>query len=152
MVGGGHPVADAEPLNCPCGTGFTVDDAGDGHAMAHLDWLTRETVRRGLREREPGPIETALEDDLSAADLSGAGRKTMAAMARKLARVIDARGEDEPASQTAKAIETLRITMDKILAKETNDPDVKRRLEEILSTPGDGGSAVPPALRYPPES
>jgi hypothetical protein len=103
------------------------------------------------KPRGPGPIELALEDDLGRADLDGAGRKTLAAMARKLARVIDARGEDEPASQTAKAIETLRITLDKILSRETDDPDVKRRLEALLQTPSDGGSSVPPALRYPPK-
>ncbi len=143
-------VADP-PLKCPCGD-FDPNDPGKAHSLAHLDYLTRDARERGLLEREPGPIETALETDLAGADMGVRGRATLAAMARKLARVIDARGEDEPASQTAKAIETLRITMDKILAKETNDPDVKRRLEEILSTPGDGGSAVPPALRYPPES
>jgi hypothetical protein len=99
-----------------------------------------------------GPIEKALEDDLTRADLTAAGKGTLAAMARKLARVIDARGEDEPASQTAKAIETLRITLDKIMAKETDDPDTKRRLEEILQSPDSGGSSVSPPLRYPPES
>lgn len=142
---------DHDSVRCLCGD-FHPGDKGDAHAVSHLEWMTRDLKSRGLLEREPGPIATALEVDLSGADLSVRGRGTLAAMARKLARVIDARGEDEPASQTAKAIETLRITMDKILTRETDDPDTKRRLEELLSTPGDGGSSVPPALRYPPKS
>lgn len=125
----------------------------EGHPMAIVYPAPGHEPESGGRppDRTPGPIESALEQDLARADLSAAGKPTLAAMARKLARVIDRRGEDEPASQTAKAVETLRITMDKILARETDDPDTKRRLEEILQTPSDGGSSVPPALRYPPE-
>jgi hypothetical protein len=104
------------------------------------------------KPRPPGDIEKAVEADLAdLGSVTGPGKRTLMAMARKLARVIDARGEDEPASQTAKAIETLRITMAQIVVKENNDPALIRDLLAGLQQPGTGGSKVPPAIRYPPK-
>ena len=102
-------------------------------------------------EDERGPVELGVEADLEGVEL-GRGKYALAAAVRKLARVIDARGEDEPASQTAKAIETLRITMNQIHSKDSHDPQLVQQLLAGLQTPNSGGSPVPPALRYPPQS
>jgi hypothetical protein len=100
--------------------------------------------------REVGPIELAVESDLAGmADKVKPGRYALAALARKLARVIDARGDEEPASQTARAVDTLRITMNQITAGEEVDADVKQQLERLLGTPSAGGSTVSAEVRYP---
>src|SRR4051812_26162026 len=98
-------------------------------------------------------MEKAVEADIAdLGELTGPGKRTLAAMARKLAWVIDARGEDELPSQTAKAIDTLRITMERLVAKETNAPELVKPLLAGLQPPGHGGSAVSPTLRSPPKS
>lgn len=102
------------------------------------------------KPREIGPVETAVEQDLAGmTDRLKPGRYALAALARKLARVIDARGDEEPASQTAKAVDTLRITMNQIAAGEEVDANVQDQLSEWLSRPSAGGSAVSAEVRYP---
>jgi hypothetical protein len=102
---------------------------------------------------EPGAIEKAVLSDLQKiGELTKAGQATNAALAIKLARVLDARGDDEPASQTAKAVDTLRITMSKLTEAEYGDPDEKKRLGALLSSPNYGGSEVSATVRYPPQS
>ena len=103
--------------------------------------------------RTPGQIEQAIEADLLAlADNVKAGKLGLAALARKLARVIDARGDDEPPSQLAKAADTLRITMNQIASGEEANTDVRQQLEYLLSRPSAGGSAMSAEVRYPKES
>lgn len=99
---------------------------------------------------EPGPIEQAVEADLAgAADKIRSGRQALAALARKLSRVLDKRGDDEPASQTAKAVDTLRILMNQIMSGEDANPDEQNQLAAILGSPSAGGSAVSAEVRYP---
>jgi hypothetical protein len=105
-----------------------------------------------LPSRKVGPIEQAVEDDLaSMAAKVKLGRRALAESARKLARVLDARGDEEPASQTAKAVDTLRITMNQIAAGEEADANVQDQLQQLLGTPSAGGSAVSAEVRYPKE-
>lgn len=99
--------------------------------------------------REPGAVEAAVEADLKDLGRLRAGQAYLAASARKLARVIDARGDDEAASTLAKAVDTLRAVMNQLMAKESSDPNDLRNLRDFLSTPTDGGSSVSPPLRYP---
>jgi hypothetical protein len=95
-------------------------------------------------------VEQAVEQDLLAlADRVRPGKLVLAALARKLARVLDKRGDEEPASQTAKAVDTLRITMNQLTSGEEHDPDREQQLAAILGTPTAGGSAVSPEVRYP---
>jgi len=98
-----------------------------------------------------GPIETAVraEIDRLAERASRPGKLVLAAMAVKLSRVLDVRGDDEPASQTAKAVDTLRITMGQLLQGDRHDPDEQRKLEHILGSPSSGGSPVSAEVRYP---
>lgn len=98
----------------------------------------------------PGPIEESVNADLAGADEKiKAGKRALAALARKLARVIDKRGDDEPASQTAKAVDTLRILMNQIMSGEDANPDEQNQLAHILGSPSAGGSAVSAEIRYP---
>jgi hypothetical protein len=99
-----------------------------------------------------GPIEKSVEEDLAAvADKVRPGKLALAALARKLARVIDKRGDEESASQTAKAVDTLRILINQIMSGEDANQDEQARLETILGTPSAGGSAVSAEVRYPKE-
>ena len=94
------------------------------------------------KPREVGPIEQAVEGDLALmGQLTRPGQATLAAMARKLARALDARGDEESPSQTAKAIETLRTTMAQITTREAHNPDDADSLGKILGTPDVGGLA-----------
>lgn len=105
-----------------------------------------------VEPRKPGPIELAFERDLNGmASRVKAGKYALVEAARKLARVLDARGDEEPASQTAKAVDTLRITMNQIATGETEDANVQAQLAIALGTPGAGGSAVSAEVRYPKE-
>lgn len=100
--------------------------------------------------REPGPIEVAVKADLAAlAERVRPGKLALAAMALKLARVLDTRGDEEPASQTAKAVDTLRITMNQLTAGEDHDPEEQQRISDFLGTPSAGGSSVSAPIRYP---
>jgi len=102
-------------------------------------------------ERETGEVERSVEADLKALGTLPPGRTTLAAMARKLARTIDARGDDEAASALAKAVDTLRQVMNQLMAREVTDPNALGQLGAILGTPDDGSPAMSPALRYPEE-
>jgi hypothetical protein len=103
-------------------------------------------------EYEPGPVELAVESDLSgAADRVKTGKLALAQLARKLARVIDRRGDEESASQTAKAVDTLRILINQIMSGEDANPDEQEQLSHLLGTPSAGGSAVSAEVRYPKE-
>lgn len=101
--------------------------------------------------REPGAVEQAVEADIKTVGTLRSGQWYLAASARKLARGIDARGDDESPSSLAKAVDTLRAVMNQLMAKETSDPSDIENLGALLSTPSAGGSSVPPALRYPPQ-
>jgi hypothetical protein len=99
---------------------------------------------------EPGPIEQAVAADIERlGELTRIGQGTLAALALKLARVLDVRGDEEPASQTAKAVDTLRITMSKLTEEDTSDPGIQDKLGALLSSPDYGGSPVSATLRYP---
>jgi hypothetical protein len=99
---------------------------------------------------EPGPVELAVEADLvGAADKVKPGRLALAQLARKLSRVIDRRGDEESASQTAKAVDTLRILMNQIMSGEDANPDEQIQLAHILGSPSAGGFAVSAEVRYP---
>jgi|tagenome__1003787_1003787.scaffolds.fasta_scaffold20933890_2 hypothetical protein len=99
---------------------------------------------------KPGPIEEAVAADItSLGELTRIGQGTLAALALKLARVLDVRGDEEPASQTAKAVDTLRITMGKLTEVDSSDPDTQAKLAALLSSPNYGGSAVSAEVRYP---
>ena len=102
--------------------------------------------------REPGPVEQGVEADIAAMGRIPQGRITLAAMARKLARTIDARGDDEAASALAKAVDTLRQVMNQLMAREVSDPNAYNALEEALGRPDAGSSSVSPPLRYPPDA
>jgi hypothetical protein len=100
-----------------------------------------------------GPIEKAVAADIAAlGKLTRVGQGTLAALALKLARVLDVRGDEEPASQTAKAVDTLRITMGKLTEVDDRDPDAQDKLSALLSSPDYGGSEVSATVRYPQES
>jgi hypothetical protein len=100
----------------------------------------------------PGPIEESVNADLAGADdRIQAGKRALAALARKLARVIDKRGDDEPASQTAKAVDTLRILMNQIMSGEDANPDEQEQLSRLLGSPSAGGSSMSAEIRYPKE-
>ena len=102
--------------------------------------------------REPGPIEKAVLKDLAMlGEPTRPGQATLVALAVKLARVLDVRGDEEAPSQTAKAIDTLRITMGKLTEVESGDADTQAKLGALLSTPAYGGSEVSATLRYPPQ-
>jgi hypothetical protein len=104
-----------------------------------------------VTEHKVGPVEAAVEEDLAGLNLRS-GQATLAAMARKLARTIDARGDDEAASALAKAVDTLRQVLNQLMAKEVNSPDDARRLEQLLGAVDFGSSALSPPLRYPPDT
>lgn len=101
--------------------------------------------------REPGPIEKSVAADVASLGeaVNRAGKRSLAAMAIKLARVLDTRGDEEPASQTAKAVDTLRILLGQLMQGDTHDPDAQRSVAEILGTPTAGGSSVSAPVRYP---
>jgi acyl transferase domain-containing protein len=110
------------------------------------DWLT--DIELTPAPREPGPIEDATEQDLARlGELSRPGQLTLAAMARRLARHIDSYGDDESVSGLAKAMETLRTTMEKLTAKDAHDPNKLRELAAALGRPAGGRSAVPSPVR-----
>jgi hypothetical protein len=99
---------------------------------------------------EPGSIEQAVLADLKTlGELKRVGQPTLAALATKLARVLDARDDDEPASQTAKAVDTLRITMGKLTEADTHDPGIQKQIAALLSSPDYGGSEVSAQMGYP---
>lgn len=100
---------------------------------------------------EPGDVERGVLADLAAMGTVPTGRAYLRASALKLARTIDARGDDEAASALAKAVDTLRQTMNQLMAKEVSAPDARGSLERLLSDPDAGSPSVSPALRYPPE-
>jgi hypothetical protein len=97
-------------------------------------------------------VEQAVEADIASMGAIPRGRSYLAQSARKLARTIDYRGDDEPASALAKAVDTLRQVMNQLTAKEASNPDDLGALGTVLGTPDSGSPAVSPALRYPPES
>lgn len=99
----------------------------------------------------PGEVEQGVVADLEAMGVIPKGRGTLRAMALKLARTIDARGDDEAASALAKAVDTLRQVMNQLMAVEGSDPDAYGKLGDILGTPDDGSPSVSPAFRYPAE-
>jgi hypothetical protein len=96
-------------------------------------------------------VELGVVADLEALGTVPRGRAAMKAMALKLARTIDARGDDEAASALAKAVDTLRQVMGQLMAREVNDPNASGELERLLSDPDNGSPAVSPPLRYPKE-
>lgn len=96
-------------------------------------------------------MEQAVENDLGGIRV-GVGKVFLAASARKLARAIDARGDDEAPSALAKAVDSLYKVMMALTAKEGDSPDDRRQLEQAIGTPDAGSPAVSPALRYPPET
>lgn len=102
-------------------------------------------------ERVIGPIEEAIRQDIGSLGdtASRAGRRTLAAMALKLARALDVRGDDEAPSQTAKAVDTLRITLRQMMQGDDHDPDLARQIAELLGTPSAGGAPVSAEVRYP---
>lgn len=102
-------------------------------------------------DRQQGEVEKAIEADLASLGQLRTGQVFLAASARKLARAIDARGDDESPSSLAKAIDSLFKVMAALLAKESSDPNDLRRLEQIFGTPDAGSPAMSPALRYPPQ-
>lgn len=101
--------------------------------------------------KEPGEVERAVETDLAALARIGVGKVFLAASARKLARAIDARGDDEAPSALAKAVDSLFKVMNALMAKDEGGRDDRSRLEEALGVSDSGSSAVSPPLRYPPE-
>ncbi len=103
-------------------------------------------------DHEPGEVEKGVLDDLQSMGRIASGRGTLKAMALKLARTIDARGDDEAASALAKAVDTLRQVMNQLMAREVTDPNELGSLGDILGTPDDGSPSVSPPLRYPKES
>lgn len=99
---------------------------------------------------EPGPVARAVEADLAdLGELRGGGMRTFAAMARHAARVLDARGDEEGVTATARLMEVLRSTMTALTSRDTRDPNELATLTDALSTPSRDGDAVPAALRYP---
>jgi hypothetical protein len=102
--------------------------------------------------RQPGPVELAVEADLKALGRVGVGRIFLAESARKVARAIDARGDDEAPSALAKAVDTLFKVMNALMAKDEGGTDDRGRLEQALGVSDSGSAAVSPPLRYPPES
>lgn len=103
------------------------------------------------KPREPGPVETAVETDIQAIGRIGLGKVFMAESARKLARAIDARGDDEAPSALAKAVDSLFKVMNALAAKDDGGANDRSQLEQALSVSDDGSAAVSPPLRYPEE-
>lgn len=101
--------------------------------------------------RGPGEVEQAVEADLKGLGQLRTGQAFLASSARKLARAIDARGDDEAPSALAKAVDSLFKVMNALLTKESNDGEDLRQLGQLFGTPDLGSSAVPPPLRYPPK-
>jgi hypothetical protein len=101
---------------------------------------------------EPGPVERAVEADIEAIGRIGLGRVFMAESARKLARAIDARGDDEAPSALAKAVDSLFKVMNALAAKDDGGTDDRGRLEEALGVSDAGSPSLSPPLRYPKES
>lgn len=101
--------------------------------------------------RVPGPVETAVETDLKSIGQIGVGKVFLAESARKVARAIDARGDDEAPSALAKAVDTLYKVMNALAAKDEGGADGRRELEEALGVSDAGSAAVSPPFRYPPE-
>lgn len=101
--------------------------------------------------REPGPVEKAVEADIASIGRIGLGRVFMAESARKLARAIDARGDDEAPSALAKAVDSLFKVMNALAAKDDGGSDDRGRLEEALGVSDAGSVAMSPPLRYPKE-
>jgi hypothetical protein len=103
------------------------------------------------KPHEPGPVEKAVEADIAAIGRIGLGRVFMAESARKLARAIDARGDDEAPSALAKAVDSLFKVMNALAAKDDGGTDDRGRLEAALGVSDAGSPAVSPPLRYPKE-
>jgi hypothetical protein len=101
--------------------------------------------------REPGAVEKAVETDIASIGRIGLGRVFLAESARKLARAIDARGDDEAPSALAKAVDSLFKVMGALAAKDDGGTDDRRTLEQALGVSDSGTPAVSPPLRYPPE-
>jgi hypothetical protein len=101
--------------------------------------------------REPGPVEKAVETDIEHIGRIGLGRVFLAESARKLARAIDARGDDEAPSALAKAVDSLFKVMGALAAKDDGGTDDRRQLEQALGVSDSGTPAVSPPFRYPPE-
>lgn len=100
---------------------------------------------------EPGAVEQGVLADLEALGTLPPGRSGLRAMALKLARTIDARGDDEAASALAKAVDTLRQVLNQLMAREVSDPNALGELGNVLGTPDDGSPEMSPAFRYPPQ-
>ena len=99
---------------------------------------------------EPGPIEAAVHAAVESLPKPLTPAKMVqAALSIKLARVLDKRGDEEPASQTAKAVDTLRITINQMTTGEDHDPNLQRDIASALGIPTAGGSAVSAPIRYP---
>jgi hypothetical protein len=98
----------------------------------------------------PGDVELGVLADLANIGEIPRGRVALKAMAIKLARTIDARGDDEAASALAKAVDTLRQVMNQLMAREVNDPNAFGTLSALLGAPDTGSPSVSPPLRYPP--
>jgi len=101
---------------------------------------------------KPGDVELGVLADLEALGDVPRGRAVLRAMALKLARTIDAHGDDEAASALAKAVDTLRAVMNQLMAREVSDPNALGALGQALGLPDSGSPSVSPPLRYPPES
>jgi hypothetical protein len=111
-----------------------------------------DVAEGGKDERKPGPVEAAVESDIAAIGRIGLGRVFMAESARKLARAIDARGDDEAPSALAKAVDSLFKVMNALAAKDDGGMDDRSELERALGVSDDGSPAVSAPLRYPPET
>ena len=89
-----------------------------------------------------GPIRTAIEQDLhDLGELRGGARRTFAAMARQMADVLDARGNDEGVTATARLAEVLRSTLTALTEGTHHDPNATRDFIAMMSTPQRSGGA-----------
>jgi hypothetical protein len=94
----------------------------------------------------------AVETDIASLGPVGVGKVFLAESARKIARAIDARGDDEAPSALAKAVDTLFKVMTALrTVDDDGGADDRNRLAELLGTPDAGSPSVSPPLRYPPE-
>jgi hypothetical protein len=140
------PTRKCPPTGCPADGPCARFESDD-----ETPWLGG-AARIEPKMDEPGPVELAVESDLAgSADKVKPGKLALAQLARKLARVIDRRGDEESASQTAKAVDTLRILMNQIMSGEDANPDEQSQLARILGSPSAGGAAVSAEIRYPKE-
>ncbi len=123
----------------------------DEPATFHCRERGHQVAEDGKGPREPGAVEKAVETDLKTIGNVGLGKVFMAESARKLARAIDARGDDEAPSALAKAVDSLFKVMNALRAKDEGGADDRSELEQALGVSDSGAPAVSPPLRYPKE-